>query len=194
MEIGNQIKKHRTRLKWSQETLAENAYVSRQTISNWENGKSYPDIHSLLILGKLFNISLDELVKGDVETMNNEISKNEVKRFNALAWLLAAEYIIMVLSPLPLIKYLGWVGGAIWAAITAVSLFTAVKVEKLKKANDLTTYKEIKAYMEGKSLDEISAERIKKGSKNLMKALFGAVSAMIGFTVCILVAWQMAGI
>ena len=43
--------------------------------------------------------------------------------------------------------------------------------------------------MEGKSLDEISAERIKKGSKNLMKALFGAVSAMIGFTVCILVAW-----
>ena len=69
MEIGNQIKKHRTRLKWSQETLAENAYVSRQTISNWENGKSYPDIHSLLILGKLFNISLDELVKGDVETM-----------------------------------------------------------------------------------------------------------------------------
>ena len=189
MEIGNQIKKHRTRLKWSQETLAENAYVSRQTISNWENGKSYPDIHSLLILGKLFNISLDELVKGDVETMNNEISKNEVKRFNALAWLLAAEYIIMILSPLPLIKYLGWVGGAIWAAITAVSLFTAVKVEKLKKANDLTTYKEIKAYMEGKSLDEISAERIKKGSKNLMKALFGAVSAMIGFTVCILVAW-----
>lgn len=189
MEIGNQIKKHRTRLKCSQETLAENAYVSRQTISNWENGKSYPDIHSLLILGKLFNISLDELVKGDVETMNNEISKNEVKRFNALAWLLTAEYIIMVLSPLPLIKYLGWVGGAIWAAITAVSLFTAVKVEKLKKANDLTTYKEIKAYMEGKSLDEISAERIKKGSKNLMKALFGAVSAMIGFTVCILVAW-----
>lgn len=189
MEIGNQIKKHRTRLKWSQETLAENAYVSRQTISNWENGKSYPDIHSLLILGKLFNISLDELVKGDVETMNNEISKNEVKRFNALAWLLTAEYIIMIVSPLPLIKYLGWVGGAIWAAITAVSLFTAVKVEKLKKANDLTTYKEIKAYMEGKSLDEISAERIKKGSKNLMKALFGAVSAMIGFTVCILVAW-----
>lgn len=189
MEIGNQIKKHRTRLKWSQETLAENAYVSRQTISNWENGKSYPDIHSLLILGKLFNISLDELVKGDVETMNNEISKNEVKKFNALAWVLAAEYIIMLVSPLPLIKYLGWVGGAIWAVITAVSLFTAVKVEKLKKANDLTTYKEIKAYMEGKPLDEISAERIKKSNGNLMKVLFGAVSAMIGFTACILVAW-----
>ena len=189
MEIGNQIKKHRTRLKWSQETLAENAYVSRQTISNWENGKSYPDIHSLLILGKLFNISLDELVKGDVETMNNEISKNEVKKFNALAWVLAAEYIIMLVSPLPLIKYLGWVGGAIWAVITAVSLFTAVKVEKLKKANDLTTYKEIKAYMEGKPLEEISAERIKKSNSNFMKVLFGAVSAMIGFTACILVAW-----
>ena len=64
--------------------------------------------------------------------MNKEISKNEEKKFNTLAWVLAAEYIIMLVSPLPLIKYLGWVGGAIWAVITAVSLFTAVKVEKLK--------------------------------------------------------------
>ena len=58
MEIGNQIKKYRGKLNWSQETLAEKAYVSRQTVSNWENGKSYPDIHSLLLLGKLFNISI----------------------------------------------------------------------------------------------------------------------------------------
>jgi hypothetical protein len=43
--------------------------------------------------------------------------------------------------------------------------------------------------MEGKPLDEISAERIKKSNSNLMKVLFGAVSAMIGFTACILVAW-----
>ena len=40
MEIGNQIKKYRGKLNWSQETLAEKAYVSRQTVSNWENGVS----------------------------------------------------------------------------------------------------------------------------------------------------------
>lgn len=42
----------------SQEELAEKIYVTRQTISNWENDKSYPDIHSLLLLSSTFHISL----------------------------------------------------------------------------------------------------------------------------------------
>ena len=66
MELSNQIKKYRTELKLSQEELAEKIYVRRQTISNWENEKNYPDIHSLLLLSSLFNISLDELIKGDI--------------------------------------------------------------------------------------------------------------------------------
>ena len=53
MELSNQIRKYRTEHKLSQEELAEKVYVSRQTISNWENGKSYPDIHSLLLLSSL---------------------------------------------------------------------------------------------------------------------------------------------
>ena len=189
MEIGNQIKKHRTRLKWSQEQLAEKAYVSRQTISNWENDKSYPDIHSLLILGMLFNISLDELVKGDVETMKNEIKNNDVKEFNKMARLLTAEYFIMVLSPLPLVKYLGWIGGVIWGIIFAVSMFTAVKVEKMKKENNIQTYKEITAFMEGKPLDEISDERIKNVNHTGMKVVYGIVSAMIALMVCALIGY-----
>ncbi len=189
MEIGNQIKKHRTRLKWSQEQLAENAYVSRQTISNWENDKSYPDIHSLLILGKLFNISLDELVKGDVETMKNEINNNEVKKFNSMAWLLTGLYILMVVSPLPLVKYLGWIGGVIWGIIFAVSIFTAVKVEKMKKENNIQTYKEIAAFMEGKPLDEISDERIKNANHTGMKVVYGIVSAMFALMVCAIIAY-----
>ena len=46
----------------SQEELAEKIYVTRQTISNWENDKSYPDIHSLLLLSSTFHISLAELL------------------------------------------------------------------------------------------------------------------------------------
>ncbi len=191
MEIGNQIKKHRNKLKWSQEMLAEKAYVSRQTISNWENDKSYPDIHSLLILGKLFNISLDELVKGDVETMKNEINKDEVKKFNSMSWLLAAMYLIMVISPLPLIKYLGWVGGAIWGAIAAVAILTAIRVEKMKKANNIQTYKEIKAFMEGKPLDEISADRLKTANKTAVKFMYGVISALIALTVCAAIGYFM---
>ena len=47
MELGKQIKKHRQEAQLSQEELAERIYVSRQTISNWENDKSYPDVNSL---------------------------------------------------------------------------------------------------------------------------------------------------
>ena len=45
MNLGHQIKYYRQRDHLSQESLAEKLYVSRQTISNWENDKSYPDIH-----------------------------------------------------------------------------------------------------------------------------------------------------
>ena len=66
MEVGVQIKKYRNELGLSQEKLAEKVYVSRQTVSNWETGKNYPDIHSLLLLSSLFGVSLDQLIKGDV--------------------------------------------------------------------------------------------------------------------------------
>ena len=44
MELSKQIKKYRTETNLSQEELADKIYVSRQTISNWENEKNYPDI------------------------------------------------------------------------------------------------------------------------------------------------------
>ena len=79
MEFGKQIKRLRNERGWNQEEFAEKAYVSRQTVSNWENEKSYPDVKSLLILSDLFGVSIDELVKGDVEIMKEKISKESIK-------------------------------------------------------------------------------------------------------------------
>ena len=70
MELGKQIKKYRQELQLSQEELADHVYVSRQTISNWENDKSYPDVTSLVLLSEIFQISLDKLIKGDIERSN----------------------------------------------------------------------------------------------------------------------------
>lgn len=58
MELGNQIKKYRSELQISQEQLADRIYVSRQTISNWENEKSYPDVNSLILLSEVFQTSI----------------------------------------------------------------------------------------------------------------------------------------
>lgn len=62
MELGKQIKKYRTEANLSQEELADKVFVSRQTVSNWENDKNYPDIKSLVLLSEIFHISLDNLI------------------------------------------------------------------------------------------------------------------------------------
>ena len=65
MEIGQKLKDKRTGLGLSQEQLAEQLGVTRQTIANWEKGKTYPDIGSVLKLSDLYSVSLDELLKED---------------------------------------------------------------------------------------------------------------------------------
>ena len=50
MELGGQIKRYRTRLGLSQEELADRIFVTRQSVSNWENSRTYPDLQSLLRL------------------------------------------------------------------------------------------------------------------------------------------------
>lgn len=75
MELGKQIKKYRQELQLSQEELADHVYVSRQTISNWENDKSYPDVTSLVLLSEIFQISLDKLIKGDIDICVFRVSK-----------------------------------------------------------------------------------------------------------------------
>ena len=53
MQIGARIRDHRTQAGMSQDDLAMRVYVSRQTISSWENDKTYPDVQSLLLLSDL---------------------------------------------------------------------------------------------------------------------------------------------
>lgn len=71
MEIGKKLKETRRKVDLSQEQVAEKLFVSRQTISNWENERSYPDIISIIKLSDLYEISLDELLKGDQKMMEH---------------------------------------------------------------------------------------------------------------------------
>ena len=85
MELGRQIKKYRNELSMSQDTLAERVFVSRQTISNWENDKSYPDVNSLVLLSEVFHTSIDNLIKGDIEIMKQEVRNEDKKQFERLS-------------------------------------------------------------------------------------------------------------
>ena len=65
MHIGDQINHLRKKNGLSQDAFAEIFHISRQTVSNWENGKSYPDLEMIIQISNYFEISVDELLKQD---------------------------------------------------------------------------------------------------------------------------------
>ena len=172
MEIGKRIKELRNGKGWSQEVFAEKTYVSRQTVSSWENDKSYPDIKSLLLMSELFDMSLDELIKGDVVEMKKEINNESIREFNKWSNIFAASYIIGLIIPYPLVHFFGWWGILIFVLYWFFALVVSFRVEELKKKNDIQTYKEIVAFTEGKELekDEKIAEKAKRPYQKIMLA------------------------
>lgn len=183
LEINTQIKKYRSNMGITQEELAEKVYVSRQTVSNWETGKNYPDIHSLLLLSSLFNVSLDQLIKGDVETMKKEIKETEIKKLNMYGGIFGILLILTVVSTVPLVLWIDVYAFIPWCVLFMITMYVALKVEKIKKDNDISTYKEIVAFMEGKRLDEIERQQ-EFGKRPYQKVLFALGSAAVGFIVC----------
>jgi len=183
MEIGNKIKKYRENINLSQEELADKVYVSRQTVSNWENNKSYPDINSLKLLTNIFDVSLDEFIEGDIEEMKKRINDYDLKEYNTLSIIYTIEFLVMLISAYPLLKYFKTYGLIIWMSIVIVALYTAMKIEKIHKKNDCRTYKEIVAFTEGKTLStkEKIEERAKRPYQKFLLTLFSGVIAAIVF-------------
>ncbi len=187
MEVGAQIKKYRSNMGISQEELAEKVYVSRQTVSNWETGKNYPDIHSVLLLSSVFNVSLDQLIKGDVEIMKNEIKETEIKKLNKIGGIYAVFLILTVITFVPFIVFMDWYGLIPWSGVYAIALYFAFKTDKVKKDNHLSTYKEIVAFTEGRRLDEIE-EQQEIGKRPYQTVMYMLGSAAIAFIVVYLMA------
>lgn len=101
MNIGQKLKNTRLIAGLTQESVAEEIGVSRQTISNWENDKSYPDIVNIIALSNLYSISLDELLKEDLKMVEYlQESTDTVKSRQKLSKLVLviAYLVIWVLS------------------------------------------------------------------------------------------------
>ena len=83
MNIGNQISTIRKEQKLTQEQFGALFHVTRQTVSNWENNKSYPDLQMLIDISNKFEISLDTLIKEDskmVKTIDKERVLGKIKK------------------------------------------------------------------------------------------------------------------
>ena len=184
MELGRQIKKYRNELSMSQDTLAERVFVSRQTISNWENDKSYPDVNSLVLLSEVFHTSIDNLIKGDIEIMKQEVRNEDKKQFERLSQVFAVMLLTMMITPIPLVHFLNYIGIAIWVVFAAATLYVALLVEKKKKQFNIQTYKEIVAFAEGEGLDEIAKAR-EEGKRPYQKLLLAVAAGAITLVIAV---------
>ncbi len=137
MRIADQIKSARIQKEYTQEQSAENLMVSRQTISNWENGKSLPDIVSIIRMSDLYDVSLDELLKGD-KVLMEKIEKDAMavkaeKKIIKFAWIsIVLGVIVIILGNIfednPVIDFIN--GALPWILLGLMLLFAMLYLNK----------------------------------------------------------------
>lgn len=101
MNFGEQIKSIRKKENLTQEQFAIKLNVTRQAVSNWENNKNLPDIGMLILMSDVFDISLDQLIKGD-DHMNNmtekvikDGSETRRQRYNMVCLVIGAFFLLI---------------------------------------------------------------------------------------------------
>ena len=109
--------------------------------------------------------------------MKREIDAQELESFQKDSNIFTVLFFAILILPIPLAKFLGWWGLAAYLLVFAVGMYYAIRVEKHKKKFDIQTYKEIVAFMEGKSLDEI--EKAEEKGKRLYQKLLLPIGAAV---------------
>lgn len=141
MMIAEKIKNARIHKGYTQEQVAEKLLVSRQTVSNWENGKSLPDIISIIRMSDLYELSLDELIKGDkalLKKMDKDVRAVKAeKQIMKFAWIsIVIGTILIILGEIfegnPLIDFMN--GALPWVLLGLMLLLAILYLNKEEKA------------------------------------------------------------
>lgn len=106
MEISEGLKQARIMCGMTQEQVTEREMVSRVTLSHWENGKTLPDIASLISLSDIYQISLDELLKGDPK-MTEKVKKDAKDLNNRRVLLITAILALIVMLTYTISLFVG---------------------------------------------------------------------------------------
>jgi transcriptional regulator with XRE-family HTH domain len=131
MDISERLKEARQNIGMTQDQVAERIMVSRVTISNWENGKSLPDVVSLISLSDLYSISLDDLLKGDSK-MTEKVKKdakdanNNKRLIRGTAILVIAVLLVYAVSTVVGGAFKDFCESAIWWVLIAIGIASAM--------------------------------------------------------------------
>lgn len=131
MKFGDRLKKSRLEKGLTQEQVAQNLYVTRQTISGWENEISYPDIINLIKLSDYYQVSLDTLLKED-RGMREYMEKKEVTKslrpvYNMLMFTGLLLIVLLISDIMDFIKL-----GILFIPTLFLVLFTVYALNRLK--------------------------------------------------------------
>ncbi|WEV51129.1 helix-turn-helix transcriptional regulator [Lactobacillus sp. ESL0731] len=96
MKFGEHLKQARITRHLTQEEVSEKFFISRQTISSWENEKTYPDIVTLIKLSDFYQISLDTLLKEDIGMKEYLEKKNVITKLKPIKWCLTVIGLILI--------------------------------------------------------------------------------------------------
>ena len=118
--------------------------------------------------------------------MKEVINQQEIKKFNQYGTIFTVHLVLLILSAAPLFVLLEWYAYIPFGIFFMITMFWALKVEKIKKENDIQTYKEIVAFTEGKKLDEIH-KQIEAGKRPYQKILLVIGSGAVTAAVCLLI-------
>lgn len=155
MELSEKIQKLRKEHNLTQEQLAEQLFVSRTAVSKWETGRGMPSMESLQMIARLFNISLDDLLRAEeVITIAENENKENISRFASLIdGIFNTTAIVGLLLPLykaelnnvfysvPLYQYEGWLAILYWVFPIAMAICGIIQIimnkserEKIKRS------------------------------------------------------------
>lgn len=121
MNFGQKLQTARINMNLTQQKIADDFFITRQTVSSWENDNSYPDIMTLIKLSDYFGFSIDEILREDKQMrlfLDKKAVKNDLKPIYRI--LLLTSFILLVielLDCLNVIKLGGMLGWTIWGVV-----------------------------------------------------------------------------
>lgn len=183
MEVGKTVRSLREGAGMSEEELAGQVFVSRQTTSSWENDKTYPDVQSLALISGIFGALHRRTVKADLPMIESRLAEEDVRAIRRDAKDLkrsTAVSIVLAIATLTVACIAlcqdNWFALGMCALVYAFAIYLSIQIEKEKKKCDVKICREIEAFMDGKPFDEIKARHrpLSLGMSIAGKALLGS--------------------
>lgn len=132
MSFGQKLQTARVNMNLTQQKIADDFFITRQTVSSWENGNSYPDIMTLIKLSDYFGFSIDEILREDKTDVKHDLKPV----YRSLLLIYVILLVIELLDLFGVISLVGWLGWSIWG-IFLFSIRTLAILNRFDAANTM---------------------------------------------------------